>query len=140
MFGALLILAAAVLSLVQHNNSNSETVETDLEGPEAEERNILRHALWTASSSLSIVLVAMTHIALLNRPLDKPKTLVINSRWIRLAPRIPAIVLIMCLPLFHLSGWSWCGLAPLILYIVFLWEFFAGMERGWKWFESKAEI
>ncbi len=79
----------------------------------------------------------MTCVALLHRSLDKPNTLVVNSRWIRLAPRVPAIALIMCLPLMNLTGSSWCGLACIVTYVVFLWEVFAGMEKDWKWLQPK---
>jgi hypothetical protein len=65
--------------------------------------------------------------------------LVVSSRWIRLAPRVPAIILIMCLPLMHLTGSTWCGLATIIVYVVFLWESFAGLEKDWRWFEPKDE-
>ncbi len=82
----------------------------------------------------------MTVIALLNLPLDRPKTLIINSRWIRLAPRIPALAVICCLPLSeHLSGAGWCGGVTTTLYAVFLWEWIAGMERNWKLLEPIAE-
>ena len=55
--------------------------------------------------SLAISVTAMTVVGLLNRPLDKPNTLTVNSRWIRLAPRILALATICRLPLFeNLSG------------------------------------
>lgn len=80
----------------------------------------------------------MTIIALLNRPLDKSKTLIVNSRWIRLAPRVPAIAVLICLPLFdNLSGAGWCGGVTTTLYVVFLWEYFAGMEKNWTVMEPK---
>lgn len=82
----------------------------------------------------------MMCVALLHRSLDKPNTLVVDSRWIRLAPRVPAIVLIMCLPLMNLSGSAWCGFACIVIYVVFLWEAFAGLEKDWKWIQTEGEV
>lgn len=82
----------------------------------------------------------MTFIALLNRPLDKPKTLVVNSRWVRLAPRLPGIAIIACLPLFDaIKGSRWCAGALVVLWALFLWEWIAGLERGWEFFEGRDE-
>jgi hypothetical protein len=138
MFGALLIEAASVLFLVKNNNT--EAGDSDNTDPEFEEKHFTLVAVWSASTSLAIVVLSMTFIALLNRPLDKPNTLVINSRWIRLAPRFPAVVLIMCLPLIkNLTGSAWCGGACVVLWLVYLWETFAGLEKDWKFFQPKDE-
>lgn len=145
-FGALLILAASVLFLVEHpgaTTTSTATTEptkreesTDL--PESEVPHFTLYALWSASIALSTTLFSMTIIALLNRPLDKPKTLFVSSRWIRMAPRLPAIALIVCLPLFQsLDAGSWCGVATSILYAVFLFEWMAGMERNWQVLEPR---
>ena len=85
-------------------------------------------------------MACMTAIALLNRPLDPPKTLVINSRLLRIAPRLPITVVIICLPLFpNMSGSIWCAAAVSLLYAVFLWEWFGGLEKDWKVFEEEEE-
>jgi hypothetical protein len=138
MFGALLILAASVLFLVENDKIPSDDAE-DVSDAEAIVKKETNRALWAASASLALTLLTMTCVALLNRSLDKPGTLVISSRWVRLAPRGPAIVLIMCLPLFHISGSTWCGTACLIVYAEFLWEWFGGLEKDWKWLEPKYE-
>lgn len=136
MYGSLLTLAAAVLFLID-NQSIFTTI------PPGEQNTELTHfsvALWSASGSLSLALFSMTCIALLNRPLDKPKTLFVNDRYLRLAPRIPAIVAIMCIPLIkNLTAQGWCGGAVTTLYVVFLWEMVAGLESGWQWFEPRAK-
>jgi hypothetical protein len=129
MFASLLILAASVLFLVKNDTTQA-----------SQENHVTRYAIWSASTSLAIVMFSMTCIALLNRALDKPRTLVINSRWIRVAPRIPAIVVIMCLPLVeNLAGQTWCGAVSFTLWLVFLWEMITGLEKGWKFFEPKDE-
>jgi len=140
MFGALLIVAASVLFLVKNDSTEAAAIHSDSTDPASEQRHFTLLAVWSASTSLAIVVLSMTHIALLNRPLDKPNTLVVNSRYIRLAPRIPAIVLIMCLPLIHnFTGSSWCGGASIILALVYMWESFAGLEKDWKFFQPKGE-
>ncbi len=57
-----------------------------------------------------------------------------------MAPRLPAIAFIVCLPLFRsMDAAHWCGAATAILYGVFLWEWFVGMERNLKVLEPKGE-
>jgi hypothetical protein len=138
MFGALLILAASVVFLVKNDNVQT-TSDADVADPEADVKRATHYAVWSASTSLAITLFSMTGVALLHRSFDKPDTLVINSRWIRVAPRFPAMALILCLPLMQLSGSSWCGLASLVIYVVFLWEQYAGLEKDWRWFQPKEE-
>jgi hypothetical protein len=143
-FAALLILAASVLFLVQHPGAKVSAItasevsaETDSLSDE-EVNHFVLYALWSASISLCSAIFGMTLVALLNRPLDKPKTLLINSRWIRLAPRLPAVALIICLPLIpNLDAGIWCGAATSTLYVVFLWEWIAGLEKNWKLIEPK---
>lgn len=80
----------------------------------------------------------MTCIALLNRPLDGPKTLLVNSRWVRLMFRLPVIVVIVCLPVIRgMNGPWWIGATVLLLYPLFLYEWVSGLETGWKFIESK---
>jgi hypothetical protein len=140
MFGALLILASSVLFLVKNDKTQAAAVSTEPNDLGSQKRHVILYAVWSASTALSVVIFSITFIALLNRPHDKPKTLVINSRWIRLAPRIPATVAIMCLPLIKdLTGSSWCGGVTLTVYAVFLWELVAGLEKDWKFFQPKDE-
>jgi hypothetical protein len=109
MFGALLFLDASVLFIV--NNCSERLIDsadpalearqettTDEETPE-EVGRFAHYALWVASITLGIVMTCMTFIPLLNRNLDAPKTLVINSRLIRMAPRLPVTIFIVCIPL-----------------------------------------
>ncbi|TVY83535.1 hypothetical protein LSUE1_G002202 [Lachnellula suecica] len=148
MFGSLLILAASTLFLVEHPGHRS-TVEPEPatlercaeEGTEeAEAPKPAIYAIWAASATLAIVIALMTCIALLNRSLDKPKTLLVNSRWIRMAPRLVFIIIVCCLPLItHLSASEWCGGACALLYALFLWEWVSGLERNWHFLEPKNE-
>jgi hypothetical protein len=146
MYEGLLTLAASILFLVQHTNATAdvtpgitERATSETLTPE-EEARFTNYALWSASASLGIVLFTMTSIALLDRPLDKPKTLIINSRLVRLAPRVPAIVVICCLPLIDgLSGGAWTGGAASILYIIYIWEWIASLEKGFTLYERRLE-
>lgn len=147
MFGALLFLDASVLFLVKNRSARftDPALESRQEDSSAEETpeevgRFAHYALWVASINLGLVMTCMTCIALLNRNLDPPKTLVVNSRLIRLAPRLPATALIICLPLIpNITGSIWCGAVVSLLYGVFLWEWMAGLERDWKFFEPKDE-
>ncbi|KAF4634219.1 hypothetical protein G7Y89_g3890 [Cudoniella acicularis] len=145
MFASLLILASSTLFLVEHESStassNSEptpSTSTKREESGTPKPHAELYALWSASISLSVTLFFMTIIAILNRPLDKPQTLLINSRWIRLGFRIPVIAVIVCLPLIEdLNGGWWCGAAVFLLYFLFLWEWGTGLERNWRFVEPK---
>jgi hypothetical protein len=149
MFGALLFLDSSVLFLVKNRGASSiqealearqeNSSESATESP-AEVGHFAHYALWVASISLGVTMTCMTGIALLNRNLDPPKTLVINSRLLRIAPRLPATIFIICLPLIPgMNGGNWCGAAVSLLYIIFLWEWLAGLERDWRFFEPKDE-
>jgi len=145
MFAALLLLDASVLYLVEHYGVYAKTsseakaeVFTESEETPEEIHQIVIYALWSASVPLGVTLFCMTGIALLNKSLDPPKTLVINSRILRLSVRLPAIVAIVCLPLFPtLSSSSWTGGAVTTLYIVFMFEWVAGLERNWRLVEPR---
>jgi hypothetical protein len=140
MFGAFLILAASVLFLVKNDTTLAAAGNLEPTDPQSEESHVTRSAIWSASVSLAIVMFSMTCIAVLNRALDKPKTLVINSRWVRLAPRLAAIVFIVCFPLIkNITGASWCASVSVTLWIVFMWEMAAGLEKGWKFFEPQGK-
>ena len=149
MFGALLFLDASILFLVKNRGAelghpSVKTRQDDSsspnEGTPEQIDKFAYYAMWVASVTLSITIICMTSIALLNRNLDAPKTLVINSRLIRIAPRLPAIILILCLPLMpRMNGGNWCGVVVTVLYAVFMWEWVAGLEKDWQLFERKEE-
>ncbi len=143
-FGALLLFDASVLFLLKNSaTSISATVpirddsSSDSGTDTADVGEFISYALWTASFSLSITIGCMTGIALLNRPLGPPDTLVLNNRLLRIGPRLPIIIIVMCLPLIeHLSAGTWCAITVCSLYIVFLWECFCGLKKNWTVFEK----
>ncbi|TVY41539.1 hypothetical protein LSUB1_G001995 [Lachnellula subtilissima] len=145
MFASLLILAASTLFLVEHqdvkihSSVDSSTVERRAGEAEPAPKAAI-FAIWSASVNLSCVILFMTCISLLNRPLDKPKTLLVNSRWLRIGGRLPIIVIICCLPLIKsLTPAMWIGIVVCLLYAVSFWEWIAGLERNWKLLEPKEE-
>jgi hypothetical protein len=80
----------------------------------------------------------MTLKSLLNRGLDNPGTLLVDSRYIRMAPRAVACVIIMCLPAVNdISPSTFFGIILALLQCLILWEVVASMEKGAKWFEPK---
>lgn len=40
----------------------------------------------------------------------------------------------------NLSGSTWCGFACIVIYAVFVWEAFAGLEKDWKWIQTRDEV
>lgn len=143
-FASLLLCSVSNFHLVAHYsdalNGAGEDTLSDGDDDGIEYRHHLKEAFWTSSICLAVTLASMTCITLLNKPLDKPKTLVINSRYIRLAPRLLGIVVIVCLPLFStIDGAKYFGAQLVVMFMLFLWEWFTGLEREWKWFESREE-
>lgn len=96
------------------------------------------YAMWSASVALAIVLFSMTVITLLNRPVDKEGTLVVNSRWVRLGLRMPVTVVILCLPVMDgMMPSLWFGCVVPLLYALFLYEWITGLEKGWRIIEPR---
>lgn len=113
-------------------------IERRAEGEACTNHHTLRIATVTAFMSLAVILFTQTALALLNKPLDKPKTLLVNSRYIRLAPRVLAVV-----ALFVMWVCDWqdpnaiIGFMALVCWLVFAWEANVGRERGGGIFEPK---
>jgi hypothetical protein len=120
---------------------HGETRREESSTPTAEDAApFIIYALWSAAISLSVAIWAMTVIALLNRSLDKPGTLVVDSRYLRLAARPIAIIVICCLPLIKdMNGAIFIGAATSMCYGIFMWEWVCGLEKHWHWFEKKDE-
>jgi len=98
---SLLILVTSIGFIVDNQDGSGVAVVVQAEEYPSVIINYIHTAVWSASVSLSVTLASMTGIALLNRPLDPPKTLWINSRLLRLAPRMLGVVVLCCIPLIH---------------------------------------
>lgn len=136
LYSALLFLDVSILFLIEHSLSKRELEADEVTDPHVE--NFIRRALWTGSGALSVVLASITSLALLNRSLDRPGTLWVSSRLVRLAPRFVVVVLILCLPLKDgIEGSEWVLWVVGMLYILLWWEWWAGLEKDWTFFEPK---
>lgn len=148
LFAAQLILASSSLYMIEHPPSHgliegeqkrevtAASEEVPIDSPTEE-----LYAMWSASVALAIVLFSMTVIALLNRPVDKAGTLVVNSRWVRMGLRIPVTVVILCLPVMDgMIPSLWFGCVVALLYALFLWEWITGLEKGWRFIEPRENV
>jgi hypothetical protein len=110
----------------------------------SDEEKILQHlvyvAMWTVSASLTISLQALTVLAVLNKSLDPPKTLIVNNRYVRLAPRMAAVPVVVCLPVGqHLLPGSFIGILAAVMYFLIMWEKICTIEHGGAIFEPWGE-
>lgn len=112
--------------------------EPNRDGPPGDSPTEELYAMWSASVALAIVLFPMTAIALLNRPVDKEGTLVVNSRWVQMGFQTPVTVVIVCLPVMDgIIPSLWFGCAVPLLYALFLWEWITGLEKGCRFIEPR---
>lgn len=106
--------------------------------PEEEMPVFVQSAVWSAAVSLAIMLVSMTIIALLDKPLDPPGTLRINNRYARLSGRLVYIVIILCVPAkWEINPTLFLGIAGVLMTLVVYWEFTSSLEHGGGIFEPK---
>ena len=98
----------------------------------------LRVATTSVCTALCAILTAFTVLSLLNRPLDEKGTLVINNRYIRLAPRIASILVFGTI---WIHDWEdptiLLAILSTIIFAVVAFEWYASMETGWQVFEPK---
>jgi hypothetical protein len=95
-------------------------------------------ARWTISASLFATLLLMTLKSFLNRSLDRPGTLFINNRYLRMAPRAMVGIAVMCLSIVkYINTVTFLGIILALLQFLILWETVAAMEKGFQWFEPK---
>lgn len=138
MYAALLPLDAALLVLLTSTKTGGGGGGEGSAGSPEELAHVLKAAKWTAAVALGGTLFLMTFICLLNKPMDQPRTLLINNRYVRLAPRVAVATAIVCLAIK--SNMPVRGLVSInvaLLFSVVLWEWVAGLEKGAKLFEPK---
>jgi hypothetical protein len=125
LFGTILLLDASIKYLIE--NSLAE-----------DKYSSLLLARWTISASLTGTLLLLTVKALLNRSMDPPGTLVIDSRYLRMAPRAIVCIVTMCLPIINdFNTTAFLGTLVGQLQLLILWELVAAMEKGFRFFEPK---
>ena len=131
MFGSTVILGVSVGFLIQHHDTSSQTARDSDSESGSRLAAAIYSAKWSVSSTLLIILVCLTLIALLNRSLDSHGTLKVNSRYLRLLPRLITAVIALCLAIDRtLTPYSFLGILTLILLLCLIWEWTASLESG----------
>ncbi|KAI9830726.1 MAG: hypothetical protein M1819_005390 [Sarea resinae] len=147
LFGALLVLGASVRVIIEHDDVRvrrlSPAAAARLTAAEHDEvveaATTVLTAQYTASITLAASLLLMAVIALLNASRDPPGTLLVGNRYVRLAGRVVAAVVLCVLPLPHvrMAGRRYLPVVVGLLYSCMLWEWIAGLERGARWLEPR---
>lgn len=92
--------------------------------------NNVNNAKWSAALSVTVTVASLALIALLNRSLDSPKSLKVTNRYIRLAPRLAFIAIVICLPLAHdMIALSFLGIVVGLLTLLMVWELISSLEQ-----------
>lgn len=139
LFSSLLTFVASVMFIIRHQNEQNYTQqENEAELTPGQIRDYTENAVWTCASSLAIIMFSFLCLALLDQPLDKPGTLRIDNRYIRLAGRPAYIILIMLLPLKpHLDPQIFLGVAAAGLVALTVWEWNSCLEKGGGFIEPR---
>jgi hypothetical protein len=141
LFASILTFAASVRFIIQHQPNAPFNSTQGVQGEEIPEDKLpdnFYRAVWTCASSLSIIMLSMTVLALLDKSLDEPDKLKVNNRYIRLSMRAVFMVVILCIPITpHLNPQLFLGLAAMMLLIVSLWEWNVSLDRGGALIEPK---
>lgn len=107
--------------------------------PENEVDSYIHKTIWLVASSLAIIVVSMTGMAFLDKPMDQPGTLLFNNRYIRLSSRALYVILILTIPLAgeNLNKYLFLGCCAVLLIFVETFEWAGSMERGGGLVEPK---
>lgn len=117
---------------------NEDAKEQEEKIPEDEMPSFIHSAIWCTAVSLSVMLLSMTIIALLDKPLDPPGTLRVNSRYARLSGRAVYTVIILLVPIKKdINAYLFLGIAGVMMVCLVYWEFISSLERGGGVFEPK---
>lgn len=139
LFASLLTFVASVMFIIRHQreqNYSQQKGEAELTPEQI--YHYTYNAVWTCASSLAIVVLSMLVLALLEKPLDKPGTLKIDNRYIRMAGRVIYIVLVLCLPIkSHINPALFLGLAGAGLVVMTGWEWNSSLEKGGSFIEPR---
>ena len=137
LFAALLSFVASVMFILQHQYERNDQQNQETLSEEEIQRYLYR-AIWTCATSLAIINFSMLVLALLDQPLDKPGTLRVDNRYIRLAGRIVYIIIILCVPSTpHLSPSLFLGIAGIGVVFLTIYEWNACLERGGGFIEPR---
>lgn len=139
LFSSLLTFVASVMFIIRHEYQANYNQAQDEEGlTHSEVISYTYDAVWTCATSLAIIMLSMIILALLDQPLDKPGTLRVDNRWIRLSGRMIYIIIIMMLPLYHdLDSELFLGVASGLFVALTMWEWNASLEKGGGFIEPR---
>lgn len=103
-------------------------------------RATLHLATTTSMVSLSLALFYQLNLALLCKPLDPPGTLLIGNRYVRMVPRMAGIIVLATVWRYDFqSSTSVIGCMMIVVWLVYLCEWIAGLEKGGGILEPKRE-
>ncbi|KAL8950369.1 MAG: hypothetical protein Q9222_003586 [Ikaeria aurantiellina] len=135
LFHALLILGVGLDFLLEHPLVSAKTDlwnRAEGEGHAEEEEALRSHmytAKWTVSTALATTLAAQTLITLLSKSVDRKRTLKVDSRYLRLLPRMAIMVVVLCLPIRERMVASiYLTILVLMLVAVLIWEMVASLD------------
>lgn len=138
MFQSALILGVSIVYVVQHplDTSYEPPPEENPTTAEIDDANLMDKARWCLGISFSIVVICLSAIALLSRSLDKPGTLKITNRYLRLLPRLLLIVVAICLPLKQtMKAIDNLGIVVGCVVVILYWEWYASLDKTGGLFE-----
>jgi low temperature requirement protein LtrA len=139
LFASLLTFVAAVMFILRHQNEQNYSQQKDESTLTPEEvTNYIYNAVWTCATSISIIVLSTLILAILDRPLDKPGTLRVDNRYIRMGGRVAYQIFVMCLPIKKdINPALFLGLAGGGLVMLTMYEWSASLERGGSFIEPK---
>jgi len=127
LFGSVPVLGVALASM-------TTLVYEDQEEPSV--HYTLRTAQWITSICLAEIILIMTVLSLLNKPIRAPYKVWVDNRYLRALPRLMIIIILPCLPLGVDPSYHIGTMAGLIS-AVSVFEFGASWRRDGKLFEPK---
>lgn len=138
MFQSALILGVSVVYIVQHplQNASQPPPEDNPSPEELADTNLMSKAKWCLGTTFTMTILLLFAIATMCRSLDKPGSLKVTNRYLRLLPRLSLVVLALCLPLKRsMAGSSFLAILVGVLGPVLFWEWYASLEKSGAIFE-----
>jgi hypothetical protein len=138
MFASFITLSAGILWFINRNSNVPIEGEEPVELTDGEFLILRNRALWDIGASISVIMFSFLCLALLDKPLDPPKTTLVNNRWLRLIGRPIYILIIMSiLVVDELNGYVYLGVCGLGLSLLTTYELTTSLERPAGFLEPK---
>lgn len=151
MFHSTLILGVSILFIIANPTVNAlpnesdhhevtEKVTPESEQHATEERTLqdfMFSAKWTVGIALAVVVICQIILALLSRNLDKPGTMKVDNRYIRLLPRFLTCIVAIVLPVARkMAGSHMLSILVGCLVVTLWWEWICSMDKEGRIFEK----